>query len=203
MSRRPRRCDRSPEGRTRENVQRRAPAPRCREDRRRAPRGHRRRGGGGDARDAGSGGARLHRAREGQRERRCDRPGIERAQHLTRGVGEGPREGCPPHPRRVPPLRTLNHFSFLLLVLAVTIPTVVGVELPTAAGAVIGDVYKCRYTPSYLVFDEHGDLARTIIPDNVTPIANGYRVLDETGAVVSRVPRVTPELLVDLVRFTG
>src|SRR5437899_11056137 len=77
------------------------------------------------------------------------------------------------------------------------------VELPTAAGAVIGDVYKCRYTPSYLVFDEHGDLARTIIPDNVTPIANGYRVLDETGAVVSRVPRVTPELLVDLVRFTG
>jgi len=54
-----------------------------------------------------------------------------------------------------------------------------------------------------LVFDEHGDLVRTIIPDNVTPIANGYRVLDETGAVVSRVPRVTPELLVDLVRFTS
>jgi hypothetical protein len=79
----------------------------------------------------------------------------------------------------------------------------VRVELPTATGAVIGDVYKCRYTPSYLVFDEHGDLVRTIIPDNVTPIANGYRVLDETGAVVSRVPRVTPELLVDLVRFTG
>jgi hypothetical protein len=79
----------------------------------------------------------------------------------------------------------------------------VRVELPTATGATIGDVYKCHYTPSYLVFDAHGDLVRTIIPDNVTPIANGYRVLDETGAVVSRAPRVTPELLVDLVRFTG
>lgn len=79
----------------------------------------------------------------------------------------------------------------------------VRVELPTAAGRAIGDFYKCRYTPSYLLFDEHGDLVRTIIPDNVTPIANGYRVLDETGAVVSRAPRVTPELLVDLVRFTG
>jgi hypothetical protein len=79
----------------------------------------------------------------------------------------------------------------------------VRVELPTAAGRAIGDFYKCRYTPSYLVFDEHGDLVRTIIPDNVTPIANGYRVLDETGAVVSRAPRVTPELLIDLVRFTG
>jgi len=79
----------------------------------------------------------------------------------------------------------------------------VRVELPTAAGAAIGDFYKCRYTPSYLVFDEHGDLVRTIIPDNVTPIANGYRVLDETGAIVSRAPRVTPELLVDLVRFSG
>jgi hypothetical protein len=77
----------------------------------------------------------------------------------------------------------------------------VRVELPTAAGKVIGDFYKCRYTPSYLLFDEHGDLVRTIIPDNVTPVANGYRVLDETGAVVSRAPRVTPELLVDLVRF--
>ena len=71
-----------------------------------------------------------------------------------------------------------------------------------AAGAAIGDFYKCRYTPSYLVFDEHGDLVRTIIPDNVTPIANGYRILDDMGAVVSRAPRVTPELLVDLVRFT-
>jgi hypothetical protein len=79
----------------------------------------------------------------------------------------------------------------------------VRVELPTATGAAIGDFYKCRYTPSYLLFDQHGDLVRTIIPDNVTPIANGYRVLDETGAVVSRAPRVTPELLVDLVRFTG
>jgi hypothetical protein len=79
----------------------------------------------------------------------------------------------------------------------------VRVELPTSVGTVIGDVYKCRYTPSYLIFDEHGDHVRTIIPDNVTPIANGYRILDETGAVVSRVPRVTPELLVDLVRFTG
>ncbi|MEK6206179.1 MAG: hypothetical protein AABM32_00905 [Chloroflexota bacterium] len=79
----------------------------------------------------------------------------------------------------------------------------VRVELPTAAGKAIGDSYKCRYTPSYLLFDEHGDLVRTIIPDNVTPIANGYRVLDETGAIVSRAPRVTPELLVDLVRFTG
>ena len=79
----------------------------------------------------------------------------------------------------------------------------VRVELPTKAGAVIGDAYGCRYTPSYLVFDEHGDLVRTILPDNLTPIANGYRILDETGAVVSRAPRVTPALLVDLVRFTG
>ncbi len=79
----------------------------------------------------------------------------------------------------------------------------VRVELPTAAGTAIGDFYKCRYTPSYLVFDGHGDLVRTITPDNVTPIANGYRILDETGAVVSRAPRVTPELLVDIVRFTG
>ena len=77
----------------------------------------------------------------------------------------------------------------------------VRVELPSATGEAIGDFYKTRYTPSYLFFDEHGDLVRTIIPDNVTPIANGYRVLDETGAVVSRAPRVTPDLLVDLVRF--
>jgi len=47
----------------------------------------------------------------------------------------------------------------------------VRVELPTAAGTAIGDVYNCHYTPSYLVFDEHGDLVRTIIPDNVTPVA--------------------------------
>jgi hypothetical protein len=79
----------------------------------------------------------------------------------------------------------------------------VRVELPTATGTAIGEFYKCRYTPSYLVFDEHGDLVRTVVPDNVTPIANGYRVLDDTGAVVSRAPRVTPELLVDLVRFAG
>ena len=79
----------------------------------------------------------------------------------------------------------------------------VRVELPTATGAAIGEVYKCHYTPSYLVFDAHGDLVRTIVPDNVTPIANGYRILDETGAVVSRAPRITPELLVDLVRFAG
>jgi hypothetical protein len=74
-------------------------------------------------------------------------------------------------------------------------------ELPTAAGAAIGDAYGCRYTPSYLIFDARGSLARTIVPDNVTVVANGYRVLDETGAVVSRAPRVTPALLVDLVRF--
>jgi hypothetical protein len=79
----------------------------------------------------------------------------------------------------------------------------VRVELPTAAGTAIGDFYKCRYTPSYLLFDEHGGLVRTIVPDSVTPIANGYRVLDETGAVISRAPRVTPALLVDLVRFTA
>jgi thiol-disulfide isomerase/thioredoxin len=79
----------------------------------------------------------------------------------------------------------------------------VRVELPTAAGQAIGDFYKCRYTPSYLLFDGHGDLVRTIIPDNVTPVANGYRILDEAGAVVSRAARVSPELLVDLVRFTG
>ena len=79
----------------------------------------------------------------------------------------------------------------------------VRVELPTAAGRAIGDLYRCRYTPSYLLFDEHGDLVRTIVPDTVTPVANGYRVLDEAGAVVSRVPRVTPALVVDLVRFTA
>jgi hypothetical protein len=79
----------------------------------------------------------------------------------------------------------------------------VRVELPTKAGGAIGDAYECRYTPSYLIFDLHGDLVRKIIPDNVTPVANGYRVLDETGALVSRAPRVTPALLIDLVRFTG
>jgi thiol:disulfide interchange protein len=79
----------------------------------------------------------------------------------------------------------------------------VRVELPTEAGAAIVEAYGCRYTPSYLVFDHHGNLVRTIIPDTVTVIANGYRVLDETGAVVSRAPRVTSALLVDLVRFLG
>jgi len=74
------------------------------------------------------------------------------------------------------------------------------VELPTRVGTAIGDAYGARYTPSYLVFDEHGDLARTIVPENVTPLANGYRVLDERGAIVSRAQRVTPDLLVGLVR---
>jgi thiol:disulfide interchange protein len=76
----------------------------------------------------------------------------------------------------------------------------VRLELPTKAGSAIGEAYGARYTPSYLVFDEHGDLVRTIVPDNVTPLANGYRVLDDQGAVVSRAQRVTPELLVGLVR---
>jgi hypothetical protein len=79
----------------------------------------------------------------------------------------------------------------------------VRVELPTKAGAIVGAAYGCVYTPSYLVFDEHGDLVRKIVPDNVTPLANGYRVVDAENAVVSRVPRVTPELLVDLVRFAA
>ena len=79
----------------------------------------------------------------------------------------------------------------------------VRVELPTAAGAVIGEVYKCRYTPSYLVFDEHGDVVRSVVPDNVTPLANGYRVLDGQGALVSRAQRITPGLLVSLVRGAG
>jgi len=48
--------------------------------------------------------------------------------------------------------------------------------------------------------DEHGDLVRTIVPDNVTPLANGYRVLDSQGAIISRAQRVTPELLVTMVR---
>jgi hypothetical protein len=79
----------------------------------------------------------------------------------------------------------------------------VRVELPTAAGGAIGDAYGCRYTPSYLIFDEHGDLVRSIVPDNVTPLANGYRVTDPQGNVMSRAQRVTPELLVDLVRFAA
>jgi hypothetical protein len=79
----------------------------------------------------------------------------------------------------------------------------VRVELPTPTGSAIGDQYGVRYTPSYLVFDEHGDRVRTVIPDNVTPIANGYRVIDEQGSVMNRAQRVTPELLVDLVRFAS
>jgi hypothetical protein len=74
------------------------------------------------------------------------------------------------------------------------------VELPSDAGAAIGEAYGVRYTPSYLVFDEHGDLVRTILPDNVTPLANGYRVTDGSGALVSRLQRVSPEDLVAMVR---
>ena len=77
---------------------------------------------------------------------------------------------------------------------------VVRLELPTRAGSAIGDAFGARYTPSYLVFDEHGDLVRTIMPDNVTPLANGYRVLDDQGAILSRAQRVTPDLLVSMVR---
>ena len=80
---------------------------------------------------------------------------------------------------------------------------VVRLELPTKAGSAIGDAYGARYTPSYLVFDEHGDLVRSVVPDNVTPLANGYRVLDGQGAIVSRAQRITPALLVSLVRGAG
>jgi hypothetical protein len=75
------------------------------------------------------------------------------------------------------------------------------VELPTAAGRGIGATYGVRYTPSYLLFDEHGDLVRAIVPDTVTPLANGYRILDGTGALMSRADRVSADLLADLVRF--
>ena len=74
------------------------------------------------------------------------------------------------------------------------------VELPSRAGTEIGDGYGVRYTPSFLIFDEHGDLVRTIIPDNVTPLANGYRVLDDQRRVVTRLSRVTPEDLIAMVR---
>ena len=74
------------------------------------------------------------------------------------------------------------------------------VELPTTACSAIGDAYGVRYTPSFLIFDAHGDLVRTIIPDNVTPLANGYRVLDERGSLVSRLQRVTADDLVAIVR---
>jgi hypothetical protein len=76
----------------------------------------------------------------------------------------------------------------------------VRLELPTRVGTAIGDAYGARYTPSYLFFDEHGDLVRTIVPDNVTPLANGYRILDDHGTIVSRAQRVTPDLLVGIVR---
>jgi hypothetical protein len=74
------------------------------------------------------------------------------------------------------------------------------VELRTAGGAEIGSAYGIRYVPSYLVFDEHGDLVRKIVPDTVTPLANGYRVLDESDRLVRRVMRIEPEVLVDAVR---
>ena len=74
------------------------------------------------------------------------------------------------------------------------------VELPSRAGTEIGDGYGVRYTPSFLIFDEHGDLVRTIIPDNVTPLANGYRVLDDQRRIVTRLSRVTPEDLIAMVR---
>src|SRR5207245_1720909 len=60
-----------------------------------------------------------------------------------------------------------------------------------------------RYVPSYLVFDEHGDLVRRIVPDQVTPLANGYRVLDDQGKVVSRLMRIEPDALVDIARGGG
>jgi hypothetical protein len=41
---------------------------------------------------------------------------------------------------------------------------------------------------------------RTVIPDNVTPLANGYRVLDERGQLMTRLTRVGPEDLVAMVR---
>jgi thiol-disulfide isomerase/thioredoxin len=74
------------------------------------------------------------------------------------------------------------------------------VELPTSGGREIAEAYRILYTPSFLLFDEHGDLVRTIVPDTVTPLANGYRVLDESGAIVTRLARVTPEVLVDTIR---
>jgi thiol-disulfide isomerase/thioredoxin len=77
---------------------------------------------------------------------------------------------------------------------------IVRVELPTPGGREIADTYRILYTPSYIVFDTHGDLVRAIVPDTVTPFANGYRVLDETGAVVSRLQRIATNDLVLLVR---
>lgn len=77
---------------------------------------------------------------------------------------------------------------------------IVRVELPTPGGHEIADAYRILYTPSYLLFDEPGDLVRTIVPDTVTPFANGYRVLDDNGAIVTRLARITPEVLVDIIR---
>jgi len=77
---------------------------------------------------------------------------------------------------------------------------IIRVELPTAGGREIAGAYRILYTPSFLVFDAHGDLLRTIIPDTITPLANGYRVLDATGALVSRLHRISEEDLVRLVR---
>ena len=78
--------------------------------------------------------------------------------------------------------------------------SVVRVELRTSGGAEIARAYGVLYVPSYLVFDEHGDLVRRIVPDTVTPLANGYRVLDEQGKIVRRLMRIDPEVLVETVR---
>ena len=78
--------------------------------------------------------------------------------------------------------------------------TIVRVEAPTGAGREIADTFRAPHVPSYLLFDARGDLVRTVIPDTVTPLANGYRVTDPRSAAFDRVQRVTPELLVDLVR---
>jgi thiol-disulfide isomerase/thioredoxin len=74
------------------------------------------------------------------------------------------------------------------------------VELPTAGGREIADAHHVLYTPSFLLFDEHGDLVRTIVPDTVTPLANGYRVLDEQGQLMTRLTRIAPADLVRMVR---
>ena len=73
-------------------------------------------------------------------------------------------------------------------------------ELRSPGGAEVGRAYGVQYVPSYLVFDEHGDLVRRIVPDTVTPLANGYRVLDEQGRIIRRLMRIEPEVLVDTAR---
>ena len=78
--------------------------------------------------------------------------------------------------------------------------TVARVELRSPGGQEICRAYGLRYVPSYLVFDEHGDLVRRIVPDQVTPLANGYRVLDDQGKIVSRLMRIEPDALVDIAR---